>query len=183
MRRLLLIIITLAWSIYTQAQVGLSKPFSLESGNKLYAMMEAMGFIKCFDNAGVITYTMSITIPSAQDYLNISEGNKVSIEFTDGSRKMFPIYSSIKGDVQSGFVGAMPYRFCSNIIDFQPDFEDLTTKTIQRIVVQVDNGEMKVVTPKKKRSLKLPQLIKENMEDAFNKYQKGMENKNYFNEQ
>lgn len=183
MKRLLVIssmAITMLQSVCAQ-QLGASKPFALEDNAFVGKLWEPYGTIKYTEKDDVGAYGLSIWIKTGDDYLDISKGHKVSIEFSDGTRNLSSVLG-VSTNFTTKIVSNSVVSVYHTIVLTKPDVEELTQKQIKRIVLQRTNGKVFVIEPTQRRSKKLMAEISNAMKEAVQSYKTKVANDNYFAE-
>ena len=106
---------------------------------------------------------------TSDNYLDISTGNKVSIEFTDSTREVL----DIKDVAQKYSNTVSNYRiidiYQTNILVY-PNYSNLTNKQLNRIVIQRNSGNVWIINTKPKRAKKLIKEFTKAMQEAVSNY-------------
>ena len=164
----------------TIAQTGFAEqPLSLEDNQWINLFWEPTGQVAYSETDTCSEYGLWISVRRSDDYLPTGEGKKIAIEFADGTKE---VYEILQTDHEC-FTRLFDHRLI-DVYDvgmlILPDFESLVTKRIQRIVIQLDNGDAHVINTKPKRAKKLLKEFEEAMQQAKASFQQKVVNNNYF---
>ena len=182
MKKYPLIFLLVSLCYTSLAQVGVSNSeLSLEDNQMFGIIWEPVGLVSYAETNGTGIYGLTIFIKNSDDYLDIDIGHKVSIEYTDGTREVLTIqgtsshyYTKV---ISNSVVGI--YRRSALIY---PDFNNLRSKDIQRIVIQRTNGKIWTINTTSRRAKKLKKEFAKAMQEAYSSYMTKVANNNYFNE-
>lgn len=166
---------------YAKAQVGIANTaLSLEDNSLVGALWEPTATVNYTENSGQGIYGLVIAMRTSDNYLDISTGNKVSIEFTDSTREVL----DIKDVAQKYSNTVSNYRiidiYQTNILVY-PNYSNLTNKQLNRIVIQRNSGNVWIINTKPKRAKKLIKEFTKAMQEAVSNYKIKVSNNNYFN--
>lgn len=167
-------------SVPIHAQVGLSsQSIPLEDNNFIGIVWEPEARVYYYEKGEKEYYGLLMVIKTSGDYLGVNEGNKVSIEYTDGSREVVEVVNSFtdfKTHVSNNTVTSVYMRE----IQVLPDFAQLTTKQIKRFVIQRNNGNLWTIDTTSRRAKKILKELPPAMQSAVASYRKKVANNNYF---
>jgi len=164
------------------AQMGVaSQRVSLEDNSLIGIIWEPMGTVYYYEEDGRGIYVLEIRIKTSSGYLGVEKGNKVSIEYVDGTREVVDVLHSETHYQQEVSNGKVTEIYMRDIM-VCPDFNALTTKQLKRFVIQRTNGNMWIIDTAARRSKKLLREFSEAMSSAVQSYRRKVNNNNYFNQ-
>ncbi len=182
MKKIILSLFVWSVTLYTSAQIGIAnKALSLQDNSFVGILWEPTGTVNYQEVNGEGIYGLVISLNTSDTYLDIEAGHKVSIEFTDYTREIYPIQISDKSYDNTIINYDVVSIYTRRILIF-PDYENLTTKQIKRIVIQRNNGKVWIIETKPKRGKKLIKEFAESMSEAYESYKIKVSNDAYFNE-
>lgn len=182
MKRTILSLLVWYVTLYASAQVGIAnKALSLQDNSFVGILWEPTGTVNYQELNGEGSYGLVISLNTSDTYLDIEAGHKVSIEFTDETREIYPVQLSEKSYDNTIVSHQVVSNYTRRILIF-PNYESLTTKQIKRIVIQRNNGKVWIIETKPKRGGKLIKEFAEAMSEAYESYKTKVSNDSYFNE-
>ena len=177
-----LIFIFAALAQYSSAQVGIAKKaLSLQDNSFVGSLWEPNGTVSYTEKNGTGLYGLVISLNTSDDYLDIFEGHKVSIEYTDDTREVLEVKSAPKS-YSTTTVSHRVVSIYQRCILVHPNYDNLTQKEIKRIVIQRTNGKVWTIETKPKRAKKLTKEFATAMQEAVASYKTKVANDNYFGE-
>lgn len=164
------------------ALVGLSKESVRLQDDRLWgAVWEPRADVGYSQNNGQDEWYLAIHIPCPDTYLDVEEGRKVSLEYTDGTKEIVEVLSS-STSYDNFFANSVLVEVYKRIIYIIPNFDNLLHKRLKMIVIQRSNGKIWKIETESRRAKRLPGEIKTAMKQASDSYKEKVENDNYFNE-
>ncbi len=118
---------------------------------------------------------------TSDTYLDISEGHKVSIEYTDSTREVLEVKAAPKS-YSNTIINHRVVDIYQRRVLVYPNYDNLTQKEIRRIVIQRTNGKVWIIDTKPKRAKKLLKEFANAMQEAVASYRTKVSNDNYFSE-
>ena len=177
-----LIVLAFALVFYNDvsAQVGIAKTaISLQDNSFVGSLWKPDGTVNYTEEKGAGVYGLVISMNTSDEYLDIYEGHKVSIEYTDESREILEIIAA-PTSYDNTVINHRVVDIYQRRILIYPNFENLTTKEIKRIVIQRTNGKVWIIETKPKWAKKLPNEFAKAMQEALESYRIRVSNNNYF---
>lgn len=169
-------------TVPAHAQMGVaSERVALEDNSLIGIIWEPMGTVYYYEQDGRGIYGFEIRIKTSNGYLGVQKGNKVSIEYVDGTREVVAVVHSethYQREVSNNKVTEIYMRD----IMVYPDFNALATKQLKRFVIQCTNGNMWTIDTAARRSKKLLHELPDAMSSAVQSYRRKVNNNNYFNQ-
>ena len=182
MRKVLLTLFALLlFAVNANSQVygRASKALSLEDNSFVGIIWEPTGTVNYTEIEGNPSYGLVVVITTSNQYLDVEPGNKISIEFTDDTREVCEIGVTDKSYNNMVSSGRVVEMFSRNML-IHPNFDNMTSKQIKRIVIQRDNGNVWIINTKPKRAKKLVSEFQNAMKEAKADYQTRVTNEDYF---
>ncbi len=177
-----LLLFTIAFFTKVSAQVGICKTaLSLEDNSFVGSLWEPNGTVNYTEENGVGIYGLVIALNTSDEYLDIYEGHKVSIEYTDDTREVLEVEAA-PTSYDNTIVSNSVINIYQRRVLVYPNYENLTQKQIKRIVIQRTNGKVWIINTTPKRAKRLPKEFAKAMQEALSSYKTKVSNNNYFNE-
>lgn len=167
---------------HASAQVGIAKKaLSLQDNSFVGSLWEPNGTVNYTEENGTGVFGLVISLNTSDDYLDIFEGHKVSIEYTDDTREVLEIKAAPKS-YNNTVVNHRVVSIYQRRVLVYPNYDNLTQKEIKRIVIQRTNGKVWIIETKPKRAKKLLKEFVNAMQEAQTSYKTKVSNDNYFSE-
>ena len=183
MKKTLIFLIAIAFLQNVSAQVGICKTaLSLEDNSFVGSLWEPTGTVNYTEENGTGLYGLVIALNTSDEYLDIYEGHKVSIEYTDDTREVLDIEAA-PTSYDNTIVNHSVVNIYQRRVLVYPNYENLTQKQIKRIVIQRTNGKVWIINTIPKRAKRLPKEFANAMQEALSSYKTKVSNNNYFEEQ
>ena len=168
-------------SINTYAQIGMcSKALSLQDNSFVGGLWEPTGTVNYTEKNGEGIYGLVISMNTSDTYLDMEIGYKVSVEYTDSTREVLTIAETAK-DFGTKIVSHSVVEIYKRNILIYPNYDNLTSKTLNRFVIQRGNGNVWIINTKPKRAKKLIPEFQKAMQEAKSSYKTKVSNDNYIN--
>ena len=164
------------------AQVGIAnKALSLQDNSFVGSLWEPRGTVNYTEENGTGIYGLVISLNTSDDYLDILEGHKVAIEYTDETKEVLDVKAAPKS-YDNTVVNHKVVSIYQRRVLVYPNYENLVQKEIKRIVIQRTNGKVWIIETKPKRAKKLQKEFATAMQEAVASYKTKVSNDSYFNE-
>lgn len=181
MKKFLILIFALLVQ-HASAQVGIArKALSLQDNSFVGILWEPCGTVNYTEENGTGIYGLVISLNTKDDYLDIFEGHKVSIEYTDDTKEILEVKAATKS-YDNTIISHQVISIYQRRIFIYPNYDYLTQKEIKRIVIQRTNGKVWTIETKPKRAKKLTKEFTNAMKEAAESYKAKVANDNYFKE-
>ena len=181
MKKFLFFTFMLFLSINTYAQIGMcSKALSLQDNSFVGGLWEPTGTVNYTEKNGEGIYGLVISMNTSDTYLDMEIGYKVSVEYTDSTREVLTIAETAKNFGTKIVSHSVVEIYKRNILIY-PNYDNLTSKTLNRFVIQRGNGNVWIINTKPKRAKKLIPEFQKAMQEAKSSYKAKVSNDNYFN--
>ena len=125
-------------------------------------------------------YGLTIYLHTSNYYISINHGYKVAFEYLDGTKEICDVIYVDTDFTCHLNLGHIHKRY-TRILRIAPDFENLTTKRLNRIIFQLINNNKYIIEVMPRRSMKLCKEFKKCMNQAKESYDDKVQTEIYFN--